>query len=229
MYNDNINPAALCLLEYAVKRGAKSCVEFGCWSGALGNYAQQRFGLAWTGIEVNNEVINRKTQNFRVIKHDLNHGIENIDLNLIDTDVVLMVDVLEHLYEPLQMLTSLYRAMKRGAFLVVVLPNVGCHQILEKLIDGSFCYEESGILDKTHRYFWSPASFLKDAQKYGFRVLNEPIYLRNQQGADLLESARTTNWTLSIISERSRVVISRDSKFCESLTAYGFGYILERE
>lgn len=70
-------------------------------------------------------------------------------------DVVLCLDVLEHLRDPWKTLTEIVKHVKPGGVVVVSLPNICHYSTLKKIfIKRSFEYSKSGILDKTHLRFF---------------------------------------------------------------------------
>lgn len=74
-------------------------------------------------------------------------------------DLILCLDVLEHLRDPWQTLSNLTRWLKPDGTVVVSIPNVRYKSVLVDLVlRGKFEYEDSGILDKTHLRFFTRAS-----------------------------------------------------------------------
>jgi 2-polyprenyl-3-methyl-5-hydroxy-6-metoxy-1,4-benzoquinol methylase len=70
-------------------------------------------------------------------------------------DLVLLLDVLEHLNEPQAILEKLSTLLAPGCRLVVSLPNFHYYSNLYEIVkSGRFQYKESGILDRTHVRFF---------------------------------------------------------------------------
>jgi len=226
LYNHNINAAAVHLIDILRTAGAANYLELGCWTGALGNYQVDRYGAKWIGIEGSLEAINSGLHRFKVYNYDLNKGAEGIAPLIRECDTLVMVDVLEHLYEPLEFLKEAIGFMKKNATIIVVLPNIGCHQVVEKLLAGSFAYEDSGILDRTHRYFWTPNSFLKDCKELGLTPVHGPIFLRNGDGEDLLQRSNEMLGYTFMKGPCYEVSLKCSGAMLESLSSYGFAYAL---
>lgn len=84
-------------------------------------------------------------------------NIEN-EINLFDKstfDIIILADVLEHLYDPEKVIRKLIPSLKRGGSFYVSLPNFRNIETLYQIfIKGSFKYTDSGIFDKTHIRFY---------------------------------------------------------------------------
>jgi 2-polyprenyl-3-methyl-5-hydroxy-6-metoxy-1,4-benzoquinol methylase len=79
--------------------------------------------------------------------------------NLEKFDLILLLDVLEHLVDPwhvLKMLREEYLADEGK--IIISLPNAQHFSLVLPLIFGRFNYEERGVLDKTHLRFFTRSS-----------------------------------------------------------------------
>lgn len=85
-------------------------------------------------------------------------------------DVVVTADVLEHLASPAHVLEQCRTRLRPEGDLFVSLPNVGHAAVVAELLDGRFPYTDFGILDRTHRWFFTRSSILKLLRDAGFRV-----------------------------------------------------------
>ena len=88
------------------------------------------------------------------------------DLNTLDLaerfggqkfDVVLMLDVLEHLADPAATLRGVARVLADGGWGVISLPNVAHVSLRLALLQGRFEYRDTGLLDRTHLRFFDRA------------------------------------------------------------------------
>lgn len=76
-------------------------------------------------------------------------------------DVVLMLDVLEHMVDPFGFLKNLAPLLAPGARVVISVPNVAHWSVrLPLMLLGRFEYVSRGILDKTHLQFFSRRRFI---------------------------------------------------------------------
>lgn len=83
---------------------------------------------------------------------------------------VLAGDTLEHLNEPERMLRMIRDALPPGGRLLLSVPNVANVHVRLNLLFGRFPYAERGILDRTHRFFFTARSLRKMVEKAGFSV-----------------------------------------------------------
>lgn len=85
-------------------------------------------------------------------------------------DDVLCLDVLEHLADPEAALRLAVSGLDNGGIAVISLPNVANIRVRLALLAGRFQYQESGILDRTHRRLYTFASALELAHAAGLHV-----------------------------------------------------------
>jgi 2-polyprenyl-3-methyl-5-hydroxy-6-metoxy-1,4-benzoquinol methylase len=72
-------------------------------------------------------------------------------------DVVLMLDVLEHLPDPAAVLRHVGSVLAEGGWAVISLPNVAHVSVRLSLLEGRFSYNDMGLLDRTHLGFFDRA------------------------------------------------------------------------
>lgn len=69
-------------------------------------------------------------------------------------DVVLMLDILEHLMDPVSVLGQVAGVLDDGGWGVMSLPNVAHLSVRLQLMAGRFTYRDTGLLDRTHLRFF---------------------------------------------------------------------------
>lgn len=70
-------------------------------------------------------------------------------------DLILCLDVLEHLVDPWAMVARLAPLLRPGGRLIVSLPNVRHYKFITNLaFKGDFHYRDAGLLDRTHLRFF---------------------------------------------------------------------------
>jgi 2-polyprenyl-3-methyl-5-hydroxy-6-metoxy-1,4-benzoquinol methylase len=69
-------------------------------------------------------------------------------------DVVLMLDVLEHLSDPVSVLKRVSSVLHEGGWGVISIPNVAHLSVRLALLRGRFTYTDTGLLDRTHLRFF---------------------------------------------------------------------------
>ncbi len=85
-------------------------------------------------------------------------------------DVLLCLDVLEHLREPQQVLVRLATLLRPNALLIASLPNLQYVKISLPLLFGHFNYTDEGVLDRTHLRFFTRRSAMRMLDEAGFNV-----------------------------------------------------------
>jgi hypothetical protein len=85
-------------------------------------------------------------------------------------DLLLFLDVLEHLEQPQAVLTRLASALAPGGAVIVSLPNVSHLSVSLPLLLGRVEYQDSGILDRTHRHFFVKTSVVSLLNGAGLRA-----------------------------------------------------------
>lgn len=140
-------------------------LEIGCAGGATGKSLKEKLPVAsYVGIDISTEAAEIARQYLdRVIVADIEQadlasefGLKKNDFNLLMT-----LDVLEHLLNPWDVLADLSTYVKPGGYVVSSLPNIQNISILQDLTDGRWPYQDAGILDATHLRFFT----LEEAKK----------------------------------------------------------------
>ncbi len=136
----------------------KKVVEVGVAEGILGRIDQNR-DYQLIGIEINEDwAIQAKPYYNQIIVGD----IQTIDGTLfIDTDCVILADILEHLPNPQSTLDRICDSIHCGSSIILSVPNVANIWVRLNLLLGKFNYTERGILDKTHLRFFTRSTFLR--------------------------------------------------------------------
>jgi glycosyltransferase involved in cell wall biosynthesis len=101
-----------------------------------------------------------------------------VDLNRVEDipaadrfDVILLLDVLEHLAEPERLLDCLRLTAKRkGPRVIITAPNIAFFVQRFQLLLGHFNYGRQGVLDLTHRRLFTFRSLRKLCAGAGYRV-----------------------------------------------------------
>lgn len=111
----------------------------------------------------------------RYIQVDLDQGITRAVEQLCGKrfDRVLLLDVLEHLSQPEQVLQQCHNVLKGEGRLVVSLPNVANIAVRLMLLLGRFDYQERGLLDKTHLRFFTRKTARRLLEQNGYSIVEE--------------------------------------------------------
>lgn len=85
-------------------------------------------------------------------------------------DAIVYGDVLEHLADPLSVVTALNHTLAPGGVVIVSVPNVAHLWVRLSLLLGRFDYADRGILDRTHLRFFTRRTFLEFLAQAGLTV-----------------------------------------------------------
>jgi len=88
-------------------------------------------------------------------------------------DLVMLSDVVEHLYNPWDFLIQLKRHLKRKSRVVLSVPNIQNLNYLNAVTTGNFRYQKTGLFDATHIRFFSVETIKEALETSGFRVVKQ--------------------------------------------------------
>lgn len=146
-------------------------LEVGCGTGDTLGYIKQQGRCDWAGgIElVSSAAAIARGKVDLVIEGD----IEAMELPFEEgsLDVILCLDILEHLVDPWRAVKKLDKVLKPGGILIASIPNVRhCRLVFPLLFQGKWQYRDSGILDKTHLRFFVRESAIALMGSSGLKV-----------------------------------------------------------
>ena len=100
------------------------------------------------------------------------------DLEVLDElprgfDVAITADLIEHLCDPSRTLRAIHRGLQPKGLLLVSVPNVANVAMRLQLLFGIWNYADRGILDRTHRVFFTRRSLREALSSAGFEVVRE--------------------------------------------------------
>jgi 2-polyprenyl-3-methyl-5-hydroxy-6-metoxy-1,4-benzoquinol methylase len=86
-------------------------------------------------------------------------------------DLILCLDVLEHMVDPWSVVCRLHRLLKPGGSLIASIPNVRNQAVLFPLLfQGKWNYAEAGILDRSHLRFFVRDTAIELVASSGLKV-----------------------------------------------------------
>ncbi len=155
-----------------------SVLDVGCATGRLGEYLQKNTACVVDGIEANAASAHIAQGYYRTVYPIDLEAEDAFSLIGNSYDIIVLADVLEHLRYPEQVLQRLTKKLKpKGRFLISV-PNVGHAAVMLQLLQGTFVYQQQGLLDKTHIRFFSQQNltqFFAEAQLKHWQLLDRVI------------------------------------------------------
>ncbi len=145
-------------------------LDIGCGPGYVALECE-KMGATVTGIDTHHPLPGMMTH---FAEADLNVGCLPVDP--FGFDVVLMLDVLEHLQDPEQFLLRLRNraetplSPEHGVRMIITTPNVAFLPVRLNLFFGRFNYAERGILDITHTRLFTRNSLKRMLQDCGYEI-----------------------------------------------------------
>jgi 2-polyprenyl-3-methyl-5-hydroxy-6-metoxy-1,4-benzoquinol methylase len=155
-------------IEPLLPEQATRILDVGCGAGATARWLKQRYPAAhvigWEGNAALAPDLAANVDEARVV--DLNGTLPDPG----PIDLVLFLDVLEHLERPREVLAHVTASLPSQGTVIVSLPNVAHLSVSLPLLLGRFTYQDSGILDRTHRHFFVRRSVLSLLDSAGLDV-----------------------------------------------------------
>jgi glycosyltransferase involved in cell wall biosynthesis len=149
-----------------VKAGSR-VVDLGCADGYLSDalHRHKQCTVVATDLEVNKSIPGCEYQ-----RCDLNHELPHVEWGT--TDVVVMLDVIEHLADPEKFLQRLRVALSanRAASVIMSSGNVCFFVTRMMMLLGQFNYGKRGILDMTHTRLFTVASLDRLLRYAGYQI-----------------------------------------------------------
>jgi len=97
-------------------------------------------------------------------------------------DYIIFSDVLEHLYDPANVLKHAMSLLKEDGYVLVSVPNIAHNSIIINLIENKFEYRKDGLLDNTHIRFFTYTSLHELLDVVGLMaVVEDATYLHPRQ------------------------------------------------
>lgn len=132
-------------------------LEIGCGTGATMAVLQQRRKLAQAvGVELDAASAAEARSHFDTV---IESTVEAADFEAViapaSLDLVLCLDVLEHLVDPWTVVRRASPLLKPGGRLILSVPNIRNWKFIWRLLSrGDFHYRDAGLLDRTHLRFF---------------------------------------------------------------------------
>lgn len=158
-------------IDVLLPASANKILDIGCGNGStLARIHNIYPDASILGIDINDNAIKNSVLNTEaIISHDLNKGLP--DLPASPYDLILCLDIIEHLYDPARLLSDLKKTVSSSGCIIVSLPNLRYWQICyDLIIKGDFKYEEQGLMDYTHIRWFTYQSAKRLFEDSGFII-----------------------------------------------------------
>ena len=137
-----------------------SVLDVGCGSGVHGAELKRIYGHRVVGVDLSESSI-QKAQGRLAEAYiaDITRPERYPFFSSRKFDLVVFSDVLEHLADPLDVLSRHYQLLAPGGMAVISLPNIAIWNVRFELLAGRFEYQDTGTLDRTHLRFFTKKTF----------------------------------------------------------------------
>lgn len=157
------------------QRPPKISLDIGCNCGGTSAYVKKLFPNCKTfGVEMNKQaaqIAEKQVDCVLIGKFEDLHESGELEKNGIlpnSVDLIVCADVLEHMYDPWNVLVILKKYLSRDGVLLISIPNIRHLSTFADLGTGYFRYHDVGILDITHIRFFTLREFKKLLQETGY-------------------------------------------------------------
>jgi len=160
---DNHNQNSTWNIAYQKINDNDKVLELGCAAGYWGQYTKKHKNVEITGLDFLEFHVNeaKKTNCYQyVIKYDLNNLDSSLNYLKGTFDKIVILDVLEHLYNPAAVINWCKNFLKPYGEIIISIPNMAHKTIIQQLFLNDFNYTEYGLLDRTHIRFFTLNSFI---------------------------------------------------------------------
>jgi len=190
----------------------KRVLELGAGPGSITKHMKFEQNCEVVALEIDEQAIGKLTPFCdKVIQANLNDLTwPELLKNEKNFDVIVIADVLEHIYDPWAALKLLPGLLNDEGYIVISLPHAGHSGVIASLLLESLDYRESGLLDKTHIRFFG----LKNIQS-----------LLNNNKLDIEEAQYVI--LPPEVSELSSYWLSLDVKTRGTLSSYTYGSVYQ--
>lgn len=195
--HDGYNADLLAILPNSARR----VVEVGCSSGALARaYKETNPECEYIGIEVDNTYADAARRYCdRVLVGNIETMTEEVFSTITPSDCWIFGDVLEHLYNPWDVLARIRSHMTSDHCIVACIPNMQHWSVQASLMAGAVFYQDSGLFDRTHIRWFTRMTIIDMFTKAGLVIEKGfPRIFDNSGGARAIEAIRNTATSLGV-------------------------------
>lgn len=130
-------------------------LDIGAGNGILAIVLNKTHGnLVIDGIEPNPYAANIACKNYRFFFRGFAHEFKD-KIAKENYDFIIFADVIEHMSDPTSYLLNLFSNLPENTKIILTAPNIAFGAVRISLLNGTFEYVDSGIIEKTHLRFFT--------------------------------------------------------------------------
>lgn len=157
-------------IQALVPREVTRILELGCSTGALGAAIKARQDATVLGVEIDpGYAADAEGRLDRVVTASAEQFLDTGRPPEAPFDCVICADVLEHLVDPRDVLRRAASYVDPGGHVVFSVPNLLYWPQFRRVLAGEWPEDDSGIFDRTHLRWFTPASVTRFAADAGLR------------------------------------------------------------
>jgi 2-polyprenyl-3-methyl-5-hydroxy-6-metoxy-1,4-benzoquinol methylase len=147
-------------------------LEIGCGNGNTLKYLKDNGYCDWTGgVELFPDAAHSAATKVDQL-YQINIEELNLPVTLGTIDMILCLDVLEHLINPYIVIEYLHKLLSPGGIIIASIPNVRHFSVVFPLLfQNKWEYKERGILDKTHMKFFVKSTAIELMESSGLQLV----------------------------------------------------------
>jgi 2-polyprenyl-3-methyl-5-hydroxy-6-metoxy-1,4-benzoquinol methylase len=176
-YNEPRRPEVVGIIE-RLGIPTQRILELGCSTGATCRDIRDRLANTYyEGLELSEQAAaTARGVLDKVQVADIETAsLADLGLKTSDFDMLLGIDIFEHLYDPWETLAKFVACLKPGGYAVLSVMNVQNITILEGLTRGAWRYERAGLLDVSHLRFFTMGTIQELVVGARLQIVNQAI------------------------------------------------------
>jgi 2-polyprenyl-3-methyl-5-hydroxy-6-metoxy-1,4-benzoquinol methylase len=183
-----------------LRDGAK-ILDVGCGYGGIGKLINAKYKAEIHGIDISQIAVDKARIYYDSVMAG-NIETDEFDYQAAYFDIIICSDILEHLSDPWNALRKLKKYLKDDGLIVASIPNIRNAEVIVQLLDGSFDYQEFGVLDDTHLRFFTYRSSINLFERSGFEVIKIHRKVINSDCNQIIDI-----WKQAEIPQRASILI----------------------
>ena len=235
---DNASRNSLSLLINRIKPNS-TVLEFGPASGRMTQYLKEELSCKVYGVEIDEDSA-KKAREYaqKICVGNIEDYTWKDKFKGIKFDFIVFADVLEHLYNPENVLNNIKEFLKEDGAVLISVPNIAHSSIIINLMKNEFNYSKTGLLDNTHIKFYTKKTFDELIKKCSyFKSYETAVYTNpantefenryNELPTEVGNFLSTLPWSefYQLVFELKKHEVSVESDFTQEYKNYGTYFI----